>query len=102
MLEGAAKAIELVGIVPAVGVKRVREHGRAKEGAHLLLCLTDLQPIDLVRSNVIALIDVELIDAQSRDPGAACQHQCDGGGAEKCAHGSYCRCETRREPLPEQ
>jgi len=86
MLEGPAKAIELVGIIPAVGVKRVREHGRAKEGAHLLPCLPDLQPIDLVRSNVIALIDVELVNAQSRDPGATCRHQCNGGGAEQCAH----------------
>src|ERR1700675_4164382 len=86
MLEGPAKAIELVGIVPAVGMKRVREHGRAKEGPHLLPCLADLQPVDLVRRNVVALIDVELVNAQSRDPGATCRHQRDSSGAEQCAH----------------
>ena len=67
MLAHAAAALELVDVVPAVVAERADDERRAERQPHLLLGLPDLQPVDHVLRQVVALVDVEPVDAELRD-----------------------------------
>ncbi len=93
MLERPALTLELVHIVPAIGMKRVGDQRRAKRDADLLPRLPDLELVDLVLRDVVALVDVELVDAQAGEIRAAAERKGEAYCAEDHAHGCLRCCQ---------
>src|SRR5262249_38408861 len=73
VFQRAPAALKFVHIVPARRVEWVRQQRRSKGRFHLLPRLSDLEPLDLVLGDVIALVDVELVDG-ARYGGARTEH----------------------------
>src|SRR6266516_283466 len=88
VLEHLALASELVGVIPAVGVKRVGNERRSQRGLDLLPRQANLEAVDLILGNVVALIDVELVDAQAREVRAGAEYQGQRSCAKNRAHGN--------------
>ena len=80
-------------------MKRVGKQRRAEDRTDLLSSLPDLELFDLVICNVIALVDVELVDAEAGKIRAAAEHQGQGGGAEDRAHGCGDAAKRRSETI---
>jgi hypothetical protein len=57
--------LEVVEIVPAVVVEHRRYHGSAEQVAHLRARHADLQPIDGLALEVVALLDVHAVNASA-------------------------------------
>src|SRR5688572_5046227 len=75
-------AAQAVYVVPAVRIERVHHHGRAEQEAHLAARHADLDLIDLLGIEQVALLHVHAIDAAGG-----------GGGENDCGkakdHGSH-------------
>ena len=69
MLDPLAAPRVLVDVVPAVVVERAGKERRAEHLAHLCPRLPDLELLDEVLGEVIALVDVELVHAELLDVG---------------------------------
>jgi hypothetical protein len=65
--------LEVIQIVPAIPVEDIRHHRRAQQVAHLGARHADLQLVDGLAFQVIALLDVEAIDATAE---CAREHHC--------------------------
>jgi hypothetical protein len=64
VLDQLALAAELVDVVPAVVAERALHERRAEREADLRLGLAGLEPVDHVLRDVVALVDVDLVDAE--------------------------------------
>ena len=64
MRDDPALMRELVDVVPAVVAERAHDQRRAEQLPDLRLRLPDPQLVDHVLRQVIALVDVELVDAE--------------------------------------
>src|SRR5439155_13388210 len=68
LLEHAPVALEAVDVVPAAGMERIGKQRRAQREADLLRGQSDLELVYLILGNEVALIDIELVNADVREP----------------------------------